>query len=97
MKKSERFNNLISGLIAGLILPVIAFIILWLIIFDGTLAAYFHRFAEMNRLASLISLCAIPNLLLFFVFIWTNNYKSARGVIFATLILALAMVLIKYL
>ena len=95
MKKSNRLNTLGYGLVPGLILPVITFIISWLMTYDGSLGDYFHRFYEMNRLASILSLCSIPNLLLFFIFIWTNNYKSARGVIFATLILAFAVVLIK--
>ena len=97
MKKSEKFNTLIWGLIPGLVLPVITFFLSWIIVFKGAFSDFFHQFSELHQLPSLISLCAIPNLLLFFIFIWTNNDKSARGVIFATIILAFVMVLIKYL
>jgi hypothetical protein len=50
----------------------------------------------MGLLSKLLSLSAIPNLLLFFVFIWTNRPFSARGVIFATLVVALVMLVLKF-
>ena len=56
---------------------------------------YLKGFYRVNSLAGLVSLSAIPNLLLFFVFIWTNWNKSARGVIFATLIVAGITLLLK--
>ncbi len=44
----------------------------------------------------MISLSVIPNLLLFFLFIWTNRTLSARGVIFATLLVAMVMLVLKF-
>jgi hypothetical protein len=97
MKRGGRYDKLLVGLLAGLLIPVIAFLVSWKITFDGSLREYFYQFQTINRLSSLISLSAIPNLLLFFVFIWLDMYRGARGVIFATLILALLMVIIKFL
>lgn len=96
MNKFERFNRLALGLAAGLLLPVLAFFISWLILSEGSLSQYIERFQKLNRLSSLISLSAIPNLLLFFLFLWKNLYRSARGVIFATLILAFVMLIFKF-
>jgi hypothetical protein len=47
-------------------------------------------------LSKVVSLAAIPNLLLFFLFIWTKRNFSARGVIFATLLLAFVMLILKF-
>lgn len=97
MKVVNQYDKLVFGLVPGILLPVLAFIVTWAVISDIPLGRYLDQFREMNRLSSLISLSAIPNLLLFFVFIWLNNYRSARGVIFATLILALVMLIVKFL
>jgi len=96
MKITEKYDRLAVGLVAGLLLPVLAFFVSWLILSDGPLSQYIERFQKLNRVSSLISLSALPNLLLFFLFLWKNMNQSARGVIFATLILAFAMLIVKF-
>jgi len=96
MKTTEKYDRLAVGLVAGLLLPVLAFFVSWLILSDGPLSQYIERFQKLNRVSSLISLSALPNLLLFFLFLWKNMNQSARGVIFATLILAFAMLIVKF-
>jgi hypothetical protein len=96
MKVAAKYDKLVFGLVPGLLLPMIAFIATWMIISDVTFGEYMRQFRQMDRLSSLISLSAIPNLLLFFVFIWLEKYRAARGVIFATLLLALIMVILKF-
>lgn len=97
MNKVDRFDRLVIGLAAGLLLPLLAILVSWMILSDGSLGQYIERFQKLNRFSSLISLSAIPNLLLFFFFLWKNRYRSARGVIFATLILAFVMLTVKFL
>lgn len=43
----------------------------------------------------ILSLCVVPNLLIFFTFIWTNRDKSARGVLLATIIYAMYVCIMK--
>lgn len=87
---------MVLGLITGLVLPVITLLAIWLVRFDGGLGEFISSFRQMSMLSKIISLSAIPNLLLFFLFIWTNRIFSARGVIFATLLVAMIMLLIKF-
>lgn len=94
---TNRFDSLYTGLILGIILPILAIIAIWIFNSEGSLVNYLKGFYRVNSLAGLISLSAIPNLLLFFIFIWTNRIKSARGVIFATFIAAFIMLLFKVL
>lgn len=96
MKAAAKYDQLVVGLISGVLVPVIAFIIAWMVMSDDSLAIYFRQFQQINRLSSLISLSALPNLLIFFIFIWLNMYRAARGVIFATFLLAFFMLIIKY-
>ena len=44
----------------------------------------------------LLSLAAIPDLLLFFAFIWTDRLKSARGVIGSAFLLGIVIAILKF-
>jgi uncharacterized membrane protein SpoIIM required for sporulation len=96
MKRNKKYDQLLVGLVPGIVLPALTFILTWAIISSLSLSDYIDQFTKMGRVSSLISLSAIPNLLLFFIFIWLNYIRSARGVIFATLILAIFMLIVKY-
>lgn len=92
---NKKFDTLLAGLIPGLILPILALLGFWMVKSDSGLVDFLLRFQEMGMLSKVLSLAAIPNLLLFFVYIWTNRNFSARGVIFATILLALFMLILK--
>lgn len=84
------------GLAAGLMIPILTLFLIWLIRYDLGLMEFLSSFQKIGALSKLISLSVIPNLLLFFIFIWTNRSFSARGVIFATLLVSMIMLLLKF-
>ena len=92
----KKFNSLLTGLIPALVLPVLTLLAFWLIKSDRGFVDFLQHFQQMDMLSKVVSLTAIPNLLLFFLFIWTNRNFSARGVIFATLLLAFVMLILKF-
>ncbi len=92
----RRFDSLATGLIPGLILPVASLLGFWIIRFDGSLGQFFSTFQGIGMLSKVLSLSVLPNLLLFFIFIWTRRNFSARGVIFATLVVAFVMLILKF-
>jgi hypothetical protein len=96
MKATVKYDRPLPGLIAGIVLPAIAFLVSWLVLSDNSIGEYFRQFQMLNRLSGIISLSALPNLLIFFIFIWLNMYRAARGVITATFILAFAMLIVKF-
>ena len=83
-------DTMITGIIAGLIGPIIAFLI-YASVFRSYEAVVdvLNRFIVRNVLTHVISLAAIPNLLVFFLFLWSGKERAAYGVIGATLIYAL--------
>ena len=91
----KKFNTLLTGLIPALVFPALTLLAFWLIKSDHGFVAFLQQFQQMDMLSKLVSLAAIPNLLLFFLFIWTNRNFSARGVIFSTLLLAFVMLILK--
>lgn len=92
----KKFNTLLSGLIPALVLPALTLLVFWLIKSERGFVDFLLYFQEMKMLSKVVSLAAIPNLLLFFLFIWTDRNFSARGVIFATLLLAFVMLILKF-
>lgn len=92
----KRFDTLWHGLIPGLVLPVLTLVVSWRLKSDLGFLEFLEYFQQMKVLSKVVSLSAIPNLLLFFIFIWTNRNFSARGVIFSTLLLAFSMVILKF-
>ena len=96
MAEIKRLDSMALGLIAGLMLPLITLVLIWVIRYDIGLGEFLSSFQRIGMLSKMISLSVIPNLLLFFIFIWTNRTFSARGVIFATLVVAMVMLVLKF-
>ncbi|HER07896.1 MAG TPA: hypothetical protein ENO20_03205 [Bacteroides sp.] len=95
MAAEKKFNTILTGLVPGILLPAVTMVIIWLVRYDGGFFRFLAVFQELDMLSKLLSLSVIPNLLLFFIFLWTDRPFSARGVIFATLILAFVMLMLK--
>ena len=93
---NKKYDSLLTGLVPGLVLPLLTLLVLWKVKSNSPFIDFLTQFQEMNMLSKLVSLAAIPNLLLFFLFIWTNRNYSARGVIFSTFILAFIMLILKF-
>ena len=87
---------MLSGLVPALVLPVLTILVFWIVKSDQGFMDFLKQFQQMRMLSKVVSLAAIPNLLLFFLFIWTNRNFAARGVIFATLLLAFLMLILKF-
>ena len=93
---SKSNDNIITGLIPGLILPAVFLVIIILFrMKDNGFFDYLISLYNLNVLSKIISICLIPNLLLFFVFIWTNRLRSARGVILSMFLAGLVIGLLK--
>lgn len=95
-KPRSKYNSLVLGLIFGLIVPVILVFVFYLLKYpDLNTGEFLRLFFDLKILTHLISLCAIPNLIIFFIFIGRNYYLSARGVILATFIIVAIVLIIR--
>ena len=94
----SRYDLVKLGFALGIIVPVISFFIVYKIKFDNyTLREFYDFLLSMNALPKILSLMVIPNLLVFFIFIWTNHLYAARGVLAATVVDALIIMALKFL
>lgn len=92
-----KFNKPIIGFIGGLLLPVLTFVGIYLALYNGK---SFVDFIEITwfqgNMSRVLSLSMLPNLGLFFAFIWTNKLKSAQGVLGVTIVLAFAIIILRF-
>ncbi len=90
-------NNFPLGLGLGIIIPVLTLIFInaeanrHLDLFE-----FLSRLHKSAKLSSLFSLCAIPNLGLFFLFIWKHNYKTVKGIMMATVLMVILVYALKF-
>ncbi len=94
-EKKINFDTLFWGIITGLAAPVITLFIIWLFRDSNSFGEFLVQMQSINMLAKLLSLCAIPNLLFFFIFIWLNKLYSSKGVLFATILYGLLIIVLK--
>jgi hypothetical protein len=106
--KKPFLNTLLFGIIAGLIIVLIAFYFILMLnksiigytertVFDFLSYLMDYDAGRSEIIPKLLSLSAIADLLLFFVFIWTDKLKSARGVIASAFLVGIAVMILKFL
>jgi hypothetical protein len=83
----QRFNDTFLGINYGVIGPLLGVVIYYFMQFSYQISfnEYLDFIARPTVLPKVISLAAIMNLLFFIFCQWTNAYKAARGIVFATI------------
>lgn len=92
----KKYNRFWFGLTLGLLVPFLFLVIYWLWSYKMMSLVRFIQFLLSGKvLAPVISLCVTPNLGLFFLSLNREYYKTARGVIFSTILYGLLIVFLK--
>jgi len=92
----QKFDSLPLGAVLGLISPILAMFGYYLYFYSYmTIRGFIHFLQLGNIYTPLLSLSVVINLLVFFIFIWTDRLFSARGVLLATFIYAGIVVYLK--
>ena len=95
-KTKQPFDALGIGFLSGFLIPVIIFLSVYIlreqdISFENYIISLWH----FNALVKLGSLCIFANLLIFIGFIRLRYDQSARGVLGATILYALAVLILR--
>ena len=94
----QRFDKTWIGFIFGLSAPVITLGIVFLTTFNGySYTEFIYFLSTMHIMTKLFSLCVLSNLAIFFLYIWGNLMSGARGVLAATLLIAMIVAFIQLL
>jgi len=91
-------NKLYIGIIIGLILPMIMSVVLYLSVYKGQLEfiTFLDRLIERGSIGKLLSISVLPNLIVFFVAINLDRLLAARGIVTATLVYAVVVLVFKF-
>ena len=93
----SKFDAPIVGLVLGVIIPLIGLFIFYKFNFKTLDFAEFVDYINRKQMfPQLLSLSVVSNLGLFFIFIWKKFYYSAKGVIAATFLYVLVVIILKY-
>jgi len=93
----SKFDSLTLGLILGIIAPIITMLIVYFLKFDlYKVDELLNYLVAKQVFTKIVSLCVIPNLVLFFIFIRKNYLYSARGVLMATILFAAFVFITKF-
>ncbi|MBI5539283.1 MAG: hypothetical protein HY951_04440 [Bacteroidia bacterium] len=53
--------------------------------------SFYEMILARGFFSQILSLAVIPNVAVFFIFIWTNKLSAAKGVLAATIVMALVV------
>ncbi|PLX23424.1 MAG: hypothetical protein C0597_01070 [Marinilabiliales bacterium] len=94
---NSKFDKLHLGLMLGILAPVLTMAIIYILKFtDSNLSELVDLLVQKRVFTKIISLCVIPNLALFFLFLNKFLYKSARGILLATILFAIFVFVTKF-
>jgi len=92
----NRYDRMLIGWIIGTIVPVLIFMITYQLKYSEVdFMKYLKDLWQMKMFLKLLSLCVYSNLGLFFLFYRMKYDLAARGVIMATLMYALLVLVVK--
>lgn len=89
-------KQMFLGAISGLIVPPIAFAIWVLLLTDYSITKAIELVVEGNLYSEVLSLSAIANMIVFYVFLRKNKIFIARGVLLITIFLAFVVLATKF-
>jgi hypothetical protein len=92
----KKINSVGFGIATGILLPLVVYLVLYYSKVNDVRYTLTSDYAILSSvLPVLISHCILPNMILFFIFNWTNKMLSAKGVVIATVILAAGVFIAK--
>ncbi len=96
-EKLPKYDKLKIGLLFGLLLPVLTLVIVFFYTFHHyTVHQFLHFLYTMRVMTKLFSLCVLPNLAVFYIFLKLNMNRATKGVLMSTFILAIIIVIIQF-
>jgi hypothetical protein len=96
LRAKKKFDSTKLGAIIGFVIPIIAFYIILKVVYPFEfMDKSLHNIWLHVVAPRILSLGAIPNLGIFFLFIYTNRLRSARGVLGATVVYTVIVFILK--
>ena len=96
-EESKVANSIILGVFLGIIIPIIAVIFFnYDVNKNLTVTEFYYSMQDKGIMSSILSLAGIPNLMMFFIFLKLNKIKTVKGIMGATILLAITVFIVKF-
>jgi hypothetical protein len=94
----QKFNTVLTGIIIGVILPSV----LYYFFVIPTMHHYVfigHLYGEfvLKLLPVFLSRCIFPNALLFFLLLWADQEKVAKGILISSAVMTAVLLFVNFL
>lgn len=98
MNRLNKYDRISAGAVSGFILPVLTGLLIYLFSSNGlSVYEYFSKIVKADIVTHIISLCVLPNIIIFLVFNRLDMLKASRGVLGITLAWAIIVFAVKFL
>ena len=100
--KRKRFNQPFWGLLFGLLVPTICFFAIFLYYYfsatteNFNLTNYYSQLIKDNILIHIITICALPNFILYIIFKKLDYWYAIKGIVASFLIFVIIAVILKF-
>jgi|SRR6185312_5183801 len=82
--KRLKFDSVWIGAAIGLLMPVVMYFAIYLIRYNGMhMWRYFRLIKSGDYGFPLSTICLLPDLCLFFIFLWLHRERTSRGILMA--------------
>ncbi len=96
MDARAKFDQIWAGFVPAILAPIATLYVSYYKLYENhSIIEFFSFLTRMGSLTKLLSLCVVPNLLVFFIFIWLDYLKAASGALGATFVIAFIIVIIQ--
>lgn len=91
------YDRIWLGTLSGVFIPLMFFILVYFVREpEMKLGNFISRLYNLKALPKLVSLCLLPNLILFFAFLRKDFLYASRGVILSLFIYAVIILVLKF-
>lgn len=96
-QKQNNYNTVWFGLLMGIAVPAVALLLFWYAKYypEVSLSSFFTVQFKPDVIMKIVSLCAMPDLLVFYLFNRKEWYMASRGVIGSIILLIVITLIIK--
>lgn len=98
MSWNEKLDSFWKGLAIGILFPVLCFFCYWLFRYSymGFPVRFIKYLMTGQMLSSTIKICALGNLLIFYLFLNKNMNKATKGIIVSVIIFVALVFYVMY-
>ena len=97
MTRTEKLDKIAIGVLTGFLLPLVTVMVFYLFSPEkGGIVHYFKRIIEADILTHVISLCVLPNLIVFLILNRLDMLRATRGVLGITIFWAAVVFAVKF-